>query len=208
MGEDNDDALRSGAFWFYRRLGLSAENPRVEALAREEEATMARTPGYRSSLATLRKLSHTSAYLDLSGGRVRPFPFGALGLRTSRAIAHDFGGDRARATAVCARRLRGWLELGDLGSWSASERAGLRALAPTLCLLGELPSWSRAHRQALAAIVRAKGGHREADYAARVLAHPRLGPELRAVADSAERGGAVSATRAAPAVRARARASG
>ena len=184
MGEDNDDALKSGAFWFYRKLGFSAERAEVEALARSEEAIMARTPGHRSSLATLRKLSHTAAYLDLSGGHVRPFPFGALGLAATRLIARDFGGDRGRATAACTRRLRRWLELDDLRSWSASERGALEAMAPTLCLLPDLPSWSRADRRSLTAILRAKGGHSEAGYAARVLAHPRLGVELRALAEA------------------------
>ena len=38
MGEDNDEALQSGAFWFYRKLGFRAANPEVEALAVREEA--------------------------------------------------------------------------------------------------------------------------------------------------------------------------
>jgi hypothetical protein len=42
--------------------------------------------------------------------------------------------------------------------------------------------WSAAERRALAAIVRAKGGRRESDFAARVDAHPRLGVALFAKA--------------------------
>ena len=56
MGEGNEDAIRSGAFWFYRKLGFRAANPEVEALARTEEARMHAAPGYRSDRRMLRRL--------------------------------------------------------------------------------------------------------------------------------------------------------
>ena len=48
FGGGNSEALKSGAFWFYRRLGFGASNPAVEKLAKSEEVRMRNEPGYRS----------------------------------------------------------------------------------------------------------------------------------------------------------------
>ena len=107
MGEGNPEAIRTGAFWFYRKLGFQPTNPDVEALARAEESRMRARPGYRSDRRTLHRLSHTEAYLDLSAGKCRPFDFGRFGLALGRHIAEKFDGDRALARKRCAARVGG-----------------------------------------------------------------------------------------------------
>jgi len=52
LGLGNDEAIESGAFWFYRKLGFRPMDPAIERLARAEEKR-----GRRSSAATLRKLA-------------------------------------------------------------------------------------------------------------------------------------------------------
>jgi len=70
IGRGNDEALASGAFWFYRKLGFRSVDPEVETLARREEARLAREPARRTSAATLRRLS--SAGLTFSVGEPDP----------------------------------------------------------------------------------------------------------------------------------------
>ena len=38
IGQDNEEALASGAFWFYRKLGFRPVKPQLERLAKREEA--------------------------------------------------------------------------------------------------------------------------------------------------------------------------
>ncbi|MBI4701095.1 MAG: hypothetical protein HY744_08045 [Deltaproteobacteria bacterium] len=181
MGEGNPEAIRSGAFWFYRRLGFRAESPRVEALARAEEERMRETPGYRSSPGMLRRLSHTRAQFDLSQGQSRPFDFGGLGLRLNRFVAERFGGDRRRAERESVRLVTPLLGAKSLRDWSADERAALAALAPLLAMVPELETWSAGERAALARAIRTKGGPSEAPAARGLARHPRFGPSLRAL---------------------------
>ena len=54
IGLENPEAIGSGAFWFYRKLGFRPVQPEVLALAEREERRMRKTPGYRSSRRTLR----------------------------------------------------------------------------------------------------------------------------------------------------------
>jgi hypothetical protein len=184
MGEGNPEAIASGAFWFYRKLGFRPTNPDVERLAREEEARMAADPSHRSDRAMLRRLSRTEAWFDLSGGRRRPLPVGRLGVAESRFIGHAFGGDPDAARRECAARVARTLGIPRGTGW------GLDALAPTLAMVPDLAAWTRAEKAALAAIVRAKSGPAEAGAARLLGAHARLEAALRAIAgDAAARGG-------------------
>jgi len=174
MGEGNPEALRSGAFWFYRKLGFRASNPEVEALARKEEAIMRRRSRYRSPLKILRQLSYTDAYFDLSGGTCQPLHIGSLGRAVSRTITARFDGDRPRAERACARDLVRRLEIRDHATWTPSEKTALQRLAPLLCLPAELESWPQRDKRKLARLLRAKGGRSELDYIDQVAQLPRL----------------------------------
>ncbi len=181
MGEGNPEALRSGAFWFYRKMGFRASDPDVETLAREEEAIMRSRPRHRSSLATLRELSYTDAYFDLSRGACRPLDMGSLGRAVSRHIAARFRGDRGRAERSCARDLVHHLEIDDFGAWEPNEKIALQRLAPLLCLSADIASWPAADRRRLARLLRAKGARSELDYTGRVARLSRLEKILRAL---------------------------
>jgi hypothetical protein len=168
MGDGNPEALKSGAFWFYRKLGFRAANPDVEALAREEEAIMRRKRGHRSSRATLQELSLTDAYFDLSGGVCAPVNFENLGHAVTRFVVEEFGGDRRKAERAAIGRLLRLLDIRDLGTWSPTERAAFRRCAPVMVLLPGLGDWPVEEKRELAAAIRAKGGQSQFEYVRRV----------------------------------------
>ncbi|MDH3197520.1 MAG: hypothetical protein OEO21_04695, partial [Candidatus Krumholzibacteria bacterium] len=174
MGEGNPEALRSGAFWFYRKLGFRASNPDVETLARKEEAIMRRNPRHRSPLRTLRELSYTDAYFDLSGGTRKPLAIGSLGRAVSRYITARFNGDRQLAERKCTRDLVRQLDIHDYATWTPAEKNALKRLAPLLCLPAELASWPQRDKRKLARLLKAKGGRSELDYIDHVARLPRL----------------------------------
>ena len=57
IGLENPEAVESGAFWFYRKLGFRPVDLKVAGLMEREERRMRKTPGYRSSKRTLEKLA-------------------------------------------------------------------------------------------------------------------------------------------------------
>jgi hypothetical protein len=57
IGRDNDEAIESGAFWFYRKLGFAPELRGLWRLLSREEQKIEAQPGYRTPPATLRKLA-------------------------------------------------------------------------------------------------------------------------------------------------------
>jgi hypothetical protein len=67
LGHENDEAIDSGAFWFYRKLGFRTTSAEVEPLIALEERRIATNRDYRTLPGTLRKLA--SAPLIYGGGK-------------------------------------------------------------------------------------------------------------------------------------------
>lgn len=59
IGLGNDEAIASGAFWFYRKLGFRSTDPKIERMARREEQRMAGNPGHRTSEQMLRRMARS-----------------------------------------------------------------------------------------------------------------------------------------------------
>jgi hypothetical protein len=57
IGHENSEAIDSGAFWFYRKLGFRSVEPALRDLTQTEERRIASRPGYRTPASTLRKLA-------------------------------------------------------------------------------------------------------------------------------------------------------
>jgi hypothetical protein len=163
LGHDNDEALDSGAFWFYYKLGFRPVRPDLARLAREEQARLVRTPGTRSPRAMLARLATDRMVLSLKAvdPAVRDFEARRVAWRSARSAARP--GDIARALGAS-----GWR------AWPTAEQRAFRRLVSTLAQISDLARWSARDRRALVEIVRAKGGHHEADYLRRMQVHRRL----------------------------------
>ena len=59
IGHDNEEAIASGAFWFYRKLGFAPESRDLWSLLSREEHKIDSQPGYRTSASALRKLARS-----------------------------------------------------------------------------------------------------------------------------------------------------
>ena len=179
MGSGNPAAIKTGAFWFYRKLGFRAEMPEIEALALEEEEKMRERPGYRSDRSMLHRLSVTGAYLDLSGGECPRVNQGLWGNRQTWLLEERFGGDRVRGEKQCARELARRLSIDDLSRWSPDEKRALRSVAPLLSLIPGIAEWSAREKRAAVRFIKEKGSRTEARSDALLLKHPKLLEGLR-----------------------------
>ncbi len=67
IGHENAEAVDSGAFWFYRKLGFRPALPEVARVVAREEGRMRKTPGYRSTKRTLEKLADGHLLYEIPG---------------------------------------------------------------------------------------------------------------------------------------------
>lgn len=57
LGQHNEEAIDSGAFWFYRKVGFRPTDPRVARLLAKEEKKLLENPDYRTPARILRRLA-------------------------------------------------------------------------------------------------------------------------------------------------------
>jgi hypothetical protein len=181
----NSEGLKSGAWWFYYKLGFRPRDAGVKRLLRAELAAMRRDRRHRTDLATLDRLAAAPLFFEL--GRDEGVALGALspgrvGRLVAERLAAEHGADRERAVAEAEARARALLGLRSLAGWSAEERLWWRRWSPLVAAIPGLARWSVAERRAAAAVIRAKGGRRESEYVRRLAAHPRLSRALLAMA--------------------------
>lgn len=181
-GEGNDEALQSGAWWFYQKLDFRPRERSVLRLMNGELRRMRSNPKHRSSIATLEKLAAVNVYLHLGQPRddvIGILPLENVGLHITQYLARNHGSDRARAGQVCGRDAMRRVGLRSLAGFSPGEKLAWERWSPLLLVLPGLERWNAAQKRALVGVVRAKGGLRESEFALRFDAHPRLRAAIR-----------------------------
>lgn len=176
LGFENAEAIESGAFWFYRKLGFRPTDSGVRRTLAGEERRLAADPAHRSSRARLGRLvTHNLLYEPPGAARGEwdRFHIRNLGLAVNRRVAREFGGDPARMRRSAEKRVSRALGLGP-SSFSALERRAFQELALVLDLIPGLSRWRRDERRDMAAIIRAKAGRHERAYLRRMQRHSRL----------------------------------
>ena len=175
LGRENDEALDSGAWWFYAKLGFAPRPGAVATLARRERARLSRRAGARSPRSTLARLAAEHLYWE-PGGRAATVPPDAAAARAVSAALAARGAPAGEATAALADELARAAGLG--GRRTPAERLWLERWGPLVVALPGWSGWSAAERRALGAALRAKAGRRESDATPLLRDHPRFGPAL------------------------------
>jgi hypothetical protein len=179
LGWHNDEAVASGAWWFYAKLGFAPRDAAVARLAAAEAERQRRSPGWRSPAHRLQQLAARHLFFDADPAQALPYiDLAALGLRSGAALSARAGADREGAIELASAELMRHAGLASLRGFTPAQREAWRRLAPLLVLL-DLGRWRPDERRALADLARAKGGRSERDFVMRYAAHPKLDAALR-----------------------------
>jgi hypothetical protein len=195
IGYQNKEAIESGAFWFYRKLGFRPTDSKVAALVEREERKIAERPGYRTSTATLRRIATCNLLYEVDSRQLmlrseaplrrvaskvasgksewEQFHIRRLGLAVNRRMAREFAGDAERIRAASAKSVARKLRVNS-SRWKEGERKSFESYALVLDLIPDLGRWSPQEKRDLVEVIRAKAGRNEAAYLRRTQRHPRL----------------------------------
>ena len=176
LGHDNEEAIESGAFWFYRKLGFRPGREDLQRLAEREESKIAADPKYRTPARTLRRLASDHAFYELPGserGAWDSFSTRNIGLGVNRRMARDFGGDAVLMREQSRRALERVLRVNTF-SWTPLEKAAFENFALVLCDVTGLRAWTREEKKDLVRIIRAKTNPDEMLYLHLTQRHGRL----------------------------------
>jgi hypothetical protein len=176
IGHHNDEALESGAFWFYRKLGFRPTRPDLMKLTAREENHIASHRAYRTPLRTLKKLAEAPVIYELPGtstGDWDRFRVRHIGLRVARRTAAEFDGNAVKMRAASMKRVARALGFKSDGL-NETEQSAFASFAAMLALIGDLARWTDTEKQLLVQIIRAKATSDDARYARLLQKHERL----------------------------------
>jgi hypothetical protein len=176
IGQDNEEAIQSGAFWFYRKLGFRPGRPDLLAITEREEKKIAGDSAHRTSARTLRKLAEGHMFFEFGDsprGRWDSFSIRTLGLAVQRKMAGKFDGDAGKMRRATTKSLAKSLGV-NLETWNAREQSAFSNFAIALSLAPGLARWTSLERRSLLAIIRAKASPSETHYLQLMQRHHRL----------------------------------
>src|SRR5262249_41347797 len=178
IGLNNDEAIESGAFWFYRKLGFRPTRPDLTKLSEAEEKKINATRGYRTPARTLRRLAEAPMLYEIVDGPASPgdwdnFRIRNLGLAVQRRAGREFRGDTGALRARSVQQVAGNLHV-DVSRLKNDERITFGNLALVLGLIPDLGRWTGADKVNIVRIIRAKSASDDAKYARLLQRHKRL----------------------------------
>jgi hypothetical protein len=176
IGDGNEEAIASGAFWFYRKMGFRSMNPALENLAQAEEKKVRANAKYRTSAPTLRRLSKANVVYELpeaDRGAWDRFSTRHIGLAVQKRMARDFDGDAEMMRKAAVARLARIIPM-DPKKLKPQTQVAFEEFATLLSLVPDLSRWSSDEKDALREIIVAKAGRTEIRYQSLLQKHARL----------------------------------
>src|SRR6266536_2478325 len=176
LGHDNEEAIESGAFWFYRKLGFRPGRADLQRLVEREEQKIAANRNYRTPARTLKRLAAGHVFYELpgsEGGAWDTFSTRNIGLRVNRHMARHLSGDSALIRQQSTRTVARILGVNP-SSWTSLEQTSFDNFALVLALIPDLAAWTSIQKQAALQIIRAKCKPDEMRYLHLAQQHDRL----------------------------------
>ncbi|MEW5797081.1 MAG: hypothetical protein AB1772_12090 [Candidatus Zixiibacteriota bacterium] len=176
MGYDDDEALRSGAFWFYYKLGFRSVNPRVRRLADREYTKIRSRANYRTPLKTMKRLSKGDVFFHWDPNMMnnwQELSVADLGYAVTRLLAQRYDGDRKEGIRRSVASITRLLGIRGTGRWTKDERIALERMAPMLVGIPDLARWTSKEKSDLVGVIRGKGCPHEREYVLRCNRHLR-----------------------------------
>lgn len=183
FGAGNPEAIRSGAFWFYHRLGFRPVETRLGRLADDQWGRIRSDRGYRSPPTVLRRLAKSTLAFDMDGrSGHKPIRLSDLGLAVTAWISRRFDGDRRAAGQWASAQLAKTLGPRARTEAPPNETVAFEDLAVLVALIPDLDTWSANEKEALVTVMRAKGGTLERAYTRALQRHDKLRNALESIA--------------------------
>jgi hypothetical protein len=185
IGQNNDEAIDSGAFWFYRKLGFRPGRADLRALCEREEKKISSNPKYRTAPRTLKRLAEAHMFYELPETKSASYESGDwdkfssrnLGFIVNRRMARQFDGDSRKIRDASAAAVARALGI-DAARWTPLQQQALENWSLILALIPNLNRWLPDEKRQLVKIIQSKSAASEMPYLRQTHRHSRLRAEL------------------------------
>lgn len=160
FGLHNPEAIKTGAFWFYYKLGFRPENEQLKELALQEEKQKLVDPTYKSEIATLKKYTKSNLVLSLTETGYPNYDSEILSQRITTFINEHFNGDRQKALSYCYKQLIANAGI-DTKNWKPEDTEYAKQIAVLFNMQPVSKEWQQKHKKDIQIFIQLKSAKTE-----------------------------------------------
>lgn len=160
FGLHNSEAIKTGAFWFYYKLGFRPENNELKALAKKEEEEKLKNPSYKSEASTLRKYTKSNIALTLSDNTYPDFDSEVISQKITHYINTQFEGNREKAINQCFKLLKEVLGI-NIKTWKTEDIDYAKQISILFCSYPDSKNWMIDHKKNIILLIQLKSAKTE-----------------------------------------------
>ena len=160
FGLHNTEALKTGAFWFYYKLGFRPEDSTLKELAYKEEQAKQQNTSYKSDLSTLKKYTKSNLALTLSSTSYPNYDSELLSQKITTYINTHFDGNRTMALNQCFKALTVGLTI-SLKDWKKEDIEYAKEVSLLFCLSPDAKNWIKKHQKNITLFIQLKSAKTE-----------------------------------------------
>ncbi len=188
IGYENEEAIESGAFWFYQKLGFYPVRDEIAKIVEREKKKIADRKDYRTPAKFLRKIAKGHLFYEYGEGRDdnqrqtkisqsgiqwKDFHLQNIMLAIQTKMSQSFNGDAERMRKVTTKQVSRVLNI-DLRKLKQTEQKALGSFAIVLLLIPNFSKWTKEEKELTVKIILAKGSGSEAHYLQLMQKHKQL----------------------------------
>ncbi|MGB5026994.1 MAG: hypothetical protein WBO38_00730, partial [Chitinophagaceae bacterium] len=147
FGKGNPEGLKSGAFWFYYKLGFRPVNEKIKKAAEAEWKKITAGDSYRTSQKILKRFTASNKEWIVERKLAADPLAGELSSKISLMIQQEFQGDRGRAILTCTRKMKISLGIKSMPQLSNEEISVWENLALLWSILPGHYTWNSRQRK-------------------------------------------------------------
>jgi hypothetical protein len=163
--------LKSGAFWFYYKLGFRPVNDSIKKMAATEWEKIAAGKKYRSPVSVLKSFTACNKEWEPVKTRLHFIDADKISITVTKMINQQFAGDRKRAIEFCMKELGSFLGLSKLPKLQPLERKVWQNWSLLFASIPETAHWNTTARKKFHRLLEFKANGNELDFIRELQAH-------------------------------------
>ena len=171
FGRGNSDGLRSGAFWFYYKLGFRPADEALKGIAKTEYEKIGADNSYRTPMAVLKRFTGSNMEWKLEKRQFEVFDAEKISIAVSNMIRDRFAANREEAAKKCLSELSCLPGFKKMFLMNVTEK---NVWINWSLLFASLPNengWSEMERRQFLQFIKLKAAGKEKDFILALQAH-------------------------------------
>ncbi len=183
FGKGNPEGLRSGAFWFYYKLGFRPVEQHIHTDAENEWKKIQTIPHYRTTVEKLQLFTSSDLEWIITADSFPVYGADKISAAISDHINQNFGSVRQKAVIASLKKMNRLFPAALLYNRSLFEQEVTANWSLLTMLIDNINNWTETQKKKLVQLIRLKQIGKESEYIMQLQNHTGLWHSLNTIAN-------------------------